>query len=104
MCLKAVELAPTRVNKVVMSITPGNYMRSGSKWMSLMTLVLSFSATSFGATIAGIVKGPDGAPFEGAFVQAQNTKARMTFMVLSNKKGHYRVQNLPAGEYRVQSK
>ena len=52
-----------------------------------------------GATITGTVKGPDGAPFKGAFVQAQNTKTKITVNVLSHKDGSYRVEDLPAGEY-----
>jgi virginiamycin B lyase len=48
------------------------------------------------------VKDPDGAPFQGAFVEARNTKMRMTVIVLSNRQGRYRLEKLPAGEYRVQ--
>lgn len=65
---------------------------------------VSLGASSYGATLSGTVKDPSGAPFEGAFVQAQNTKTKMTFMVLSNKQGHYHVETLPAGEYEVQIK
>ena len=57
-----------------------------------------------GRHVSGTVKGPDGAPVEGAFVQAQNTKTKMSFFVLSDHEGHYRVEKLPAGEYRVQVK
>ena len=46
-------------------------------------------------------EGPDGAPFKGAFVAAQNKKTRMTVTVLSDKDGRYRVENLPAGDYDV---
>ena len=62
----------------------------------------SDSLFAYGATITG--KGPDGAPFEGAFVQAHSTKTRMLFSVLSDKQGRYRVANLPAGEYQMQVK
>ena len=55
-----------------------------------------------GATVTGTVKGPDGAPFQGAFVEAQNTKTKMTLIVLSDSQGHYRIEKLPAGDYRVQ--
>ncbi len=37
-----------------------------------------FSVPGFAATVAGTVKGPDGAPFEGAFVQAVNSKTRIS--------------------------
>ena len=52
--------------------------------------------------MTGTVKGVDGAPFQGAFVQAQNTKTKITVNVLSDSKGRYRIEQLPAGEYRVQ--
>ena len=54
------------------------------------------------ATVSGTVKGPDGAPFRGAFVRAENKKANLTVSVLSDKTGRYTVPNLPAGEYTVQ--
>jgi virginiamycin B lyase len=75
-----------------------------SKLLALIVLSVSFCATSYGATVSGTVKGPDGAAFEGAFVQVQNSKTKMTFMALSDKQGHYRVLDVPAGDYRVQIK
>jgi virginiamycin B lyase len=61
--------------------------------------VIGFSTLAPGATITGVVKGPDGAPFEGAFVLAQNTKTKISVDVLSAKDGRYAVENLPAGNY-----
>ncbi|MGD0962745.1 MAG: carboxypeptidase regulatory-like domain-containing protein [Candidatus Acidiferrales bacterium] len=55
-----------------------------------------------GATITGTVKGIEGAPFQGAFVEAQNTKSRINVIVLSDTHGQYRIENLPTGEYRLQ--
>ena len=46
--------------------------------------------------------GPDGAPFRGAFVQARHAGLKMTVSVLSDNQGRYIVENLPAGDYRVQ--
>ena len=54
------------------------------------------------ATITGTVTGPDGAPFRGAFVQARHAGLKMTVSVLSDNQGRYVVENLPAGDYRVQ--
>src|ERR1019366_10110862 len=79
-------------------------MRSQCKLVALLSLVVFLGPLCFGATITGTVKGPDGAPVEVAFVQAQNTKTRMTFMVLSDNQGRYRVEKLPAGEYQVMIK
>src|SRR6202051_3871026 len=62
-----------------------------------------FAATcADAATIMGTVKGPDGAPFRGAFVQARHAGLKMTVSVLSDNQGRYFAENLPAGEYRVQ--
>ena len=79
-------------------------MRSQSKFVAILGLALYLAASCYGATVSGTVKGPDGAPVEGAFVQAQNTKTKISFFVLSDHQGHYRVEKLPAGEYRVQVK
>jgi virginiamycin B lyase len=63
--------------------------------------VLLCSSLAHAATITGTVKGPDGATFRGAFVAAQNAKANITVSVLSDPQGHYRIDNLPAGEYQL---
>jgi len=44
----------------------------------------------------------DGTPLRGAFVQARHGKLKMTVSVLSDNQGRYVVENLPAGEYRLQ--
>ena len=54
--------------------------------------------------MTGSVKSPDGTPFRGAFVQAQNTSTRVLVSVLTDKDGRYRIENLPAGKYQVQVK
>ena len=71
------------------------------KILALMSATIFLATFAHGATITGTVKGPDGAPFQGAFVQAQNTKTKITVNVLSHKDGGYRVEDLPAGEYVV---
>src|SRR5579863_7517562 len=80
-------------------------MRSTGKLAALAILVFvfctAFSALALAATVTGTVKGPDGAPFEGAFVVAVNAKTKISVSVLSDKQGRYRVENLPAGEYQV---
>ncbi len=70
--------------------------------MNLVVGALLF-ATSLApaATITGTVKGPDGAPFRGAFVQAQNLQTKITVIVLSGPDGSYHVNKLPAGDYTV---
>src|SRR5260370_33452902 len=82
----------------------GGSMRSKPKFLALVGLGLFFAASCYGATVSGTVKGPDGAPVEGAFIQAQNTKTKMSFFVLSDRQGHYSVEKLPAGDYPGQGK
>ena len=76
-------------------------MRPISKLAALANLLFLFSARARSATVTGTVKGPDGAPFEGAFVVAQSTKTKISVSVLSDKQGRYRVENLPEGDYQV---
>src|ERR1700676_2948618 len=76
-------------------------MRSVSKLAAFVILIVVFSLPSHAATVTGNVKGPDGTPFEGAFVQAVNAKTHITVSVLSDKQGRYIVENLPAGDYQV---
>src|ERR1700722_18732780 len=76
-------------------------MRILGRLFSLMCLMAFCVSSPFAATITGVVTGPDSAPFSGAFVQAQNTKTRITVSVLSAKQGGYLIEGLPAGEYRV---
>src|SRR5258708_34809703 len=79
-------------------------MRLQRNFTALISLAFFFGSSCYAATITGTVKGPDGAPFEGAFVQAQNTKTRMTFIVLTDSQGRYRVEKVPAGEYQLTSR
>jgi virginiamycin B lyase len=76
-------------------------MQRLQKILGLMSGVVFFASFAYGATITGSVKGPDGAPFKGAFVQAQNTKTRITVNVLSQKDGRYRFDNLSGGDYEL---
>ena len=79
-------------------------MRIQTKLFALLSLALFLAGSCYGASVSGIVKGPDGAPLEGAFIQVQNTKTKISFFVLSDRQGHYHVEKLAAGEYRVQIK
>ena len=79
-------------------------MRSELRLLALMSAIVLLGSACHSATITGTVKGVDGAPSQGAFVEAQNTKTKITVIVLSDSQGHYRVENLPSGEYRVQIK
>jgi virginiamycin B lyase len=77
-------------------------MGSQSKLLALLGWTLLFGAACYGATISGGLKGPYGGPFPGAFVEAQNTNNKITVIVLSDSQGRYHIENLPAGDYRLQ--
>jgi virginiamycin B lyase len=66
-----------------------------------MSTIVLFGSVTYSASITGTVKGMDGAPFQGAFVEAQNTGTKITVEVLSDGQGRYHIEQLPAGEYRV---
>jgi virginiamycin B lyase len=71
--------------------------------VSLAATVLLASGAS-AATITGNVTGPDGKPFMGAFVVAENTQNKMTVNVLSDSQGRYHISNLAAATYTVKIK
>ena len=82
--------------------------RSGSRAVAIARLARTCIASLLvgvpvaqSATIAGTVRGPDGAAFRGAFVAAENSKTKITVSVLSNPQGHYRIPDLPAGDYQL---
>jgi hypothetical protein len=77
-------------------------VRACTKILGLIVSFTFLASFACGATIKGTVKGPDGAPFRGAFVQTKNIKTKITVSVLSDGQGHYRVESLPAGEYQMQ--
>src|SRR5262249_40635771 len=77
----------------------GSAMRSLAP-LGVLGLVRAASSAD-AATITGTVKGPNGAPFRGAFVQARNAQLKMTVSVLTDNQGRYVVENLPAGDYRL---
>jgi hypothetical protein len=67
-----------------------------------MSAIVLLGLVTHSATITGTIKGVDGAAFQGAFVEVQNTQTKITVEVLSDGQGRYRIEQLPAGEYRVQ--
>src|SRR5260370_32302981 len=77
-------------------------MWSHTRVLALLSSVVFLGSACYGATISGTVKGVDGAPFQGAFVEAQNAKSKIAVIVLSDSQGRYRIPELAAGHYRVQ--
>ena len=71
-------------------------MRFADKVLLPAALAVALASPVFAGTITGTVKGPDGAPFAGAFVIAENAETLMTVSVLSDRQGRYYIGNLPA--------
>ena len=70
-------------------------------WCFGPAVLLLCSSIAYSATITGTVTGPDGNAFRAAFVVVQNAKRDVTVYVLSDAQGRYRIENLPAGQYRL---
>src|SRR5690348_5479169 len=68
-------------------------MRSLTKALAVFSLLAVSASLGWAATITGTVKGPDGAAFKGAFVEATNSGTRMTYAVLSHRDGKYALEN-----------
>jgi virginiamycin B lyase len=79
-------------------------MTSTFKFIGLSAAILALAAVAGAASVTGTVNGPDGTPFRGAFVQAQNSSTHVLVSVLTGKDGRYRIENLPAGKYQLQVK
>src|SRR3954469_14959417 len=80
----------------------GAIMRLADKVVASLTLAFALaSTTALAGTITGTVTGPNGKPFMGAFVIAENTQNKMTVNVLSNEQGRYSIGNLPAATYKI---
>jgi virginiamycin B lyase len=79
-------------------------MRSSDTFQALILLAACVGTASHAATLSGTVRDSDGAPLKGVFVQAQNRTTGITTMVLSAADGHYRLGNLPAGQYGLASR
>ena len=76
-------------------------MRPSVGILGLVALAAAFGSAAPAATVSGTVKGPDGAPFKGAFVIAQNASNHISVTVLSDKTGRYLIPDLPAATYDV---
>src|SRR5580704_6635139 len=85
-----------------MSANRDRSMNLLGKIAALICLIVFLTSASYGATVTGTVNGVDGSPFQGAFVEAQNAKTKITVIVLSDNRGRYKIPDLPAGDYRVQ--
>ncbi|HEY7220690.1 MAG TPA: carboxypeptidase regulatory-like domain-containing protein, partial [Candidatus Binatia bacterium] len=68
-----------------------------------LAFVESIPAQDRSGNLQGVVKDAAGAPVAGAFVKLKNSERRVTFMVISQARGRYSVNNLPLGKYTLQA-
>src|SRR5437588_3252711 len=71
-------------------------------FLAFLALTAASSLSTRAASVTGTVKGPDGDPYMGAFVQAKNQPNNVLVSVLPDKQGRYRIDSLPAGSYQIQ--
>lgn len=93
---------PSKIYYTCRDCQKGETVLSQLRFLVLVCAIVLFGSVTRSATLTGTVKGVDGAPFQGAFVEAQNTKTKINVIVLTDSQGHYRIEKLPTGQYRVQ--
>jgi virginiamycin B lyase len=76
-------------------------MRFAGRILVSLAATVSLASLASAAAITGNVKGPDGKPFMGAFVVADNPQTHMSVNVLSDAAGRYHINNLPAATYTL---
>ncbi len=69
--------------------------------LALPTLFACLASSAHAASINGVVTGPDGKPYMGAFVAARNPATKMTISVLSGADGAYHIGGLRDASYQV---
>src|SRR5579875_2902020 len=62
---------------------------------------IALAGSAHAATISGTVTGANNAPVAGIFVTGENTAANRLVSVLTDNAGHYRLPDLPAGQWTV---
>src|ERR1700747_1208248 len=74
-----------------------------SIWIGLLGVMLFIASASGGSSVLqGIVKDANGHPIEGADIRIQpKNSERLLTTVKTDAKGHYILEGLPAGNYRV---
>src|SRR5215467_12463912 len=74
-----------------------------SVWAGFLGVMLFIASVSGGSSVLqGIVKDSNGHPIEGADIRIQaKNSARLLTTVKTDAKGHYSLEGLPAGDFRV---
>src|SRR6266849_5918074 len=64
-------------------------------------MLLTFAASAQTSSLAGEVKGEDGAPLKDAWIKIERKDIKGSYKVKTNKKGEYFHAGLPLGQYDV---
>jgi virginiamycin B lyase len=82
----------------------GGFMQRLRNMLLSLGWTLFFASFACGAGITGTVRSPQGTPVRAAYVHARNSKTRASVIVFSDSSGHYKIENLPAGDYLLQAR
>jgi virginiamycin B lyase len=63
-----------------------------------------FASTALASTLTGVVRDPNGKPGTNVFVTASNDDRKMAQTVLTDARGHYRLDDLFPGKYDVRAR
>lgn len=83
--------------------------KADCKVVMLLAALIVAGSTQFAAgqehtgVISGVVKNASGQAASGAYVKAKNAERGVTFLVVSQDQGRYRITNLPPGKFKVQA-
>jgi hypothetical protein len=69
--------------------------------LALQVSIGAGRAANYSGAIGGVVKDATGRPVVGATVKATDADRGISFMVVSQERGQYRIGNLPAGKYTL---
>jgi virginiamycin B lyase len=69
--------------------------------LGLMAMLVGH--TVWAGNISGTAKDSTGTPFKGAFIEALNPQTKITVSVLSDRQGHYHIEDLSPGTYQVKA-
>jgi streptogramin lyase len=73
-------------------------------WSFGAIAALLVAGTAGASTVSGTVRGPDGRPEANVFVTARTAARKMDVSVLTDSQGHYRIDELFAGEYTLRAR
>ena len=83
-----------------MSITK----KTGLLFLGSFVIGASGISPAWSSVLSGVVKGPDGKPMENAFVTASDESRKMSYTVLTDAAGRYRIDDLFPASYELRTR